>query len=67
MVNVLIIEAYESYRDNLVEYFELKGCKVYAIDQCSKLFSLFPEILFDIIICDFDQDDAWFKRLQTIH
>ncbi|WP_089242519.1 hypothetical protein [Belliella buryatensis] len=56
MINVLIIEAYESYKNNLVEYFELRNCRVFSLDRCGALFISIPDLTIDLVICDFDQE-----------
>ena len=56
MINVLVIEKYESYRNNLVEYFELFGFNVFSLDQCSSFFYTLSEKGFHLIVCDFDQE-----------
>ena len=56
MINVLVIEKYESYRNNLVEYFELFGFNVFSLDQCSSFFSHLSEKVYHLVVCDFDQE-----------
>jgi PleD family two-component response regulator len=56
MLSMLIIQKYQDYRMNLIEYFDSLGYNVFSDSDCKNACSMIAQSEFDIIICDLDYE-----------
>jgi DNA-binding response OmpR family regulator len=56
MKRILILQSYEDYRSNLTEFFEFQGYLVFSDLNCKSGLELIRNDVFDIIICDLDDE-----------